>query len=495
MKKTAHSFSRRRLLDGALGLGAAAATPGLWPANGDAEPTKPRFLLNVCASGGASIIDSFLAIAHSETSKWKSINAFPESEVKRFDGSPFRAVDLTRTSSGAYPFPLATNQSNFVQAHRDNMVVATVQNTSVNHFVGQRRSVTGNEAWKGRTLSECVALAHGNGFPLPNVNMASGGFSERGLDETLPEACYAESIALPASWSLGLDARQGIRGAPSASLIERARALRENVVEPASPFLQAFARAPALQRWAAQRVDARTKLESAGLLEKLCLLRNSKEYSLSEYGLKESPEAALLREAFPSMDTDPFEAQAALTYLLFKNRVSVTSSIWPSNQLLLDVPGMRLVNAALSFDASHGTHRDMQALMWGRILSVIDRLIRLLRQVPFDDASGESLWDRTLIYVATEFGRTKDRVDGQLDFGSSHDLNNGALLISPMLKGNRVLGGVNPDTGLTYGFNLQTGAPDPGRLTSEPELFAGILDALRVDTSGSGLPSVVALRG
>lgn len=267
------------------------------------------------------------------------------------------------------------------------------------------------------------------------------------------------------------------------------------MVEPASPFLQAFARAPALQRWAAQRVDARTKLESAGLLEKLCLLRNSKEYPLSEYGLQESPEAAVLREAFPSIDTDPFEGQAALTYLLFKNRVSVTSSIWPSNQLLIDVPGMRLINSPLAFDYSHGTHRDMQALMWGRVLSVIDRLIRLLQKEPFDDTSGESLWDRTLIYVATEFGRTKDRVNGQLDFGSSHDLNNGALLISPMLRGNRVLGGVHPDTGLTYGFDLQTGVPDSGRLTSEPELFAGILDVMRVSTSGSGLPSVGAFRG
>jgi hypothetical protein len=226
MKIKADSFSRRRLLNGALGLGAVAATTRFWPSQAIAEPTKPRFLINVCASGGASIIDSFLAIAHSETSKWKSINAFPDQEVKRFDGSPFRAVDLTRPSTGAFPFPMATSQSSFVKAHKQNMLVATVENTSVNHFIGQRRSVTGNEAWKGRTLSECVALAHGNGFALPNINMTSGGFADRGLDETLPAACYAESIALPASWSLALDARQGLRDAPSASSIERARALR-----------------------------------------------------------------------------------------------------------------------------------------------------------------------------------------------------------------------------------------------------------------------------
>ena len=61
--------------------------------------------------------------------------------------------------------------------------------------------------------------------------------------------------------------------------------------------------------------------------------------------------------------------------------------------------------------------------------------------------------------------------------------------------GTEGLGGVDPDTGLTYGFDSTTGAPGKGRQTSEAEIFSGILDVMCVDTSGSGLPSVTALRG
>lgn len=296
--------------------------------------------------------------------------------------------------------------------------------------------------------------------------MTSGGFAERGHDDGLPAYCYSEPIAQPSTWSLGLDAREGILGAPPAALLAEARRLRDEQIEPASPFLQAFGQAAPLRAWAEQRVKARTDLESLGLLEKLCLLQDSAQYPLAEYNLRASPDAALLRETFPSLDTDPFEAQAALTYLLLKNRVCVTASIWPTNRLLLDLEGFRLVNSPLAFDYSHGAHRAMQAFMWDRTLTVIDGLIRLLSQTPLD-GSGTSMWDRTLIYVATEFGRTRGRVAGQDDFGSSHDLNNGVLLVSPMLRGNRILGGVEPTTGLTYGFDLATGAPDQGRETSE----------------------------
>ncbi|WP_437568295.1 hypothetical protein [Sorangium sp. So ce542] len=48
---------------------------------------------------------------------------------------------------------------------------------------------------------------------------------------------------------------------------------------------------------------------------------------------------------------------------------------------------------------------------------------------------------------------------------------------------------------MTCGFDPTTGAPDKGRQTSEAEIFSGILDVMRVDTSGSGLPAVTALRG
>jgi uncharacterized protein (DUF1501 family) len=131
--------------------------------------------------------------------------------------------------------------------------------------------------------------------------------------------------------------------------------------------------------------------------------------------------------------------------------------------------------------------------MWDRMYRIADGLVTLLREEEY--AAGESLWDRSLIYVATEFGRTRTRPADAVDFGTGHDLNNGSLVLSPLVRGDRVLGGVDPNTGLTYGYDPLTGAADRGRVMPEATLFAGLLQALAVDTSGSGLPSVPAVRG
>jgi hypothetical protein len=54
---------------------------------------------------------------------------------------------------------------------------------------------------------------------------------------------------------------------------------------------------------------------------------------------------------------------------------------------------------------------------------------------------------------------------------------------------------VNPNTALTYGFDLQSGAPVPSRNTTESEVFAGLLQAMGIDTAEAGLPDVAAMRG
>jgi hypothetical protein len=54
--------------------------------------------------------------------------------------------------------------------------------------------------------------------------------------------------------------------------------------------------------------------------------------------------------------------------------------------------------------------------MWARIMSTVDKLISLLKSEPFDAGSSESLWDRTMIYVATDFGRTRSRPDNAMQF-------------------------------------------------------------------------------
>ena len=133
--------------------------------------------------------------------------------------------------------------------------------------------------------------------------------------------------------------------------------------------------------------------------------------------------------------------------------------------------------------------------MWSRILSTVDRLIDLLKSEPFDMTTGETMWDRTMIYVATDFGRTRVRQNGAAVFGSGHDLNNGFLMISPMVKGNTILGGIDPTTALTYGFDARTGTAIPGKMTSnEPDIYSGVLTAMGCDLTGSGLPDASAFK-
>jgi hypothetical protein len=125
------------------------------------------------------------------------------------------------------------------------------------------------------------------------------------------------------------------------------------------------------------------------------------------------------------------------------------------------------------------------------VLGLADRLITLLEAEEFDATTGESFWDRTMIHVPTDFGRTKKRKDAAEVFSTSHDLNNGNLFISPLVNGGRVLGGVNLD-GTTYGFDPQTGIADDQRTMTEAEIYAGTLQAL--DVSTTGLPNIPAMR-
>jgi hypothetical protein len=99
-----------------------------------------------------------------------------------------------------------------------------------------------------------------------------------------------------------------------------------------------------------------------------------------------------------------------------------------------------------------------------------------------------------MIYIATEFGRDKTRKENLREFPTGHDTNNGVVIISPLANGGRVLGGVDSKTLKTFGFNPDSGDPEPGREMDEKEIYAGILQALGVDTSSSGLPSMRAMR-
>ena len=492
------ALSRRNLLKGLAACAAASAVgvPTLLrqrvARSQDSNGKKAKFLIVLGGFGGASIIDSCLAIREGECATPQDINCFPDSEVINIPGSPLRGVNISRDSIGALPVPFTAKQTDFLTKHRDDIMVVTGTGTSVNHVVAQKRSITGNNAWNGRTLQEMVALEYGENLALPNVNMASLGFLEHGDDRSLPGYVYAEPVAQPAIWPLSLDGVRGIKDAPDRELVEMARALRNDKLDEQSQFYRTFELSERLQLWKQQRGGQQTAIEASDLITSLNMITDRPGIPLTEYGLGSAEDAAALQAVFPYYFTDPLEGQAALAYLLIKNRVSSAVTIAPTFNLV--IAGPEVVNPPLAFDYSHSSHRAAQAVMWKRTFGLADRLIDLLKSQEFDSTTGESFWDRTLIYIDTDFGRTKRRVNGADQFGTSHDLNNGYVIISPMVRGNTVLGGVDPNTGLTYGFDPLTGAPDVNRTMSEGEIYSGILQVLDVQTTGSGLPAMPAMR-
>lgn len=489
-------LSRRGLLKAlaAVGAGAAVGAPILLRSRtARSEGGKPpKFLFVMAGFGGASIIDAALAIRESESASASTINAFPDAEVVDIPGSQLRAVDLSRDSIGSIPQAVSARQSDFMTKYRDDIMVATYNGTSVNHTIAQHRSVTGNGAFKGRTLQEMVALEYGADCPLPNVNMAQLGFLENGTDNSLPAYAYAEPVAQPFLWPLSLDGSRGIPDAPDRALIDAARQVRNSQLDANSGFYNTFQASDKLQKWQQQRGVTQPGIEVQDLISKLNFIAERPGIPWSQFGLSESPDTDLIAGAFPEAFIDPLQAQTALAFLLVKYRVSVAVTMSATFNLV--TTGEGIVNPPLAFDVSHNAHRAGQAQMWKRMMGMADKLIDLLKSEEYEPNSGESLWDHSMIYFATDFGRSKTRQQDAPEFGTAHHLNNGCMIISPMANGNTVLGGVDPDSALTYGFDPQTGAPETGRQMAEGEIYGGVLQALDVDLSGSGLTDMKAMR-
>ena len=469
---------------------------------------EPHFLIVLGGTGGASIIDSFMAIRASECNTPEALNCFDDGAVVGLDNSPLRAVDLQTRDLGPIPMPVVSNQSDFLRKHQNDLLVSTVTGTSVNHLVAQRRAVTGNEAWRGRTLQEIVSAQYGHNFAMPNVHLLPGvGFSQRGTDESLPTYAYGETVANPVLWPLSLDGSAGVLDAPKKGLIERVRSLRNDQLDQPSKFARVFGQSPRIKHWQHLRGDVQSAFEANDLIRKLMFIPDSQRFPLSLYGLESSPHAELVRETFPDYAVDPLEAQAAMAFLLIKYRLSCAVTLGPSFDLSvadgfdlsyasvggdepLLAPGT-IRNPPIAFDFSHQAHRAVQALMWNRLLKIADGLIDLLKAEEY--ANGQSLWDRTVLYIPTEFGRSRQRPVGARDFGTGHDLNNGVAILSPLVKGNTVLGGVDPHTGLTYGYDPLTGVPDVGRNMNEKHIFSGILQALKINADGANLFDMPAM--
>jgi hypothetical protein len=204
----------------------------------------------------------------------------------------------------------------------------------------------------------------------------------------------------------------------------------------------------------------------------------------ARYGVTLDPLALKVRAALPHVDTDPLEAQVALAFLLAHHGVSTSVTFGYTQDAYVTSAGV--IGAPIAFDFSHNSHRQAQSVMWARSLRLLDVLIDLLKTHDYmgDPALGK-MWDRSLIYMATEFGRDKTRPALSDSWGTGHDLNNGSLLISPLLRGNAVYGGVDPRTCLTHGFDPDTGKPVPGTLMNESDVYGIIAHALDLDSPSS----------
>jgi hypothetical protein len=457
MSSRAQSPSRRQLLQWAATGAAACALPRSASAADPAStlrkvaPGERKLLFVVCAYGGASIIDSFMPVTESQVGDWfaaQTLNAFPDAMIEQRSGSTLRTPKLL-DGYGIYTKP-SFGLGDLVARHGADIAVIGHEVSSVNHTVGQQRALSGAGINRGRTLMEAMALRYGGGMAVPSCNMASDGYMRHGTDPTLPFEAKHELIAAPLLFGAGTHGYKALENAPSDALMARVRRVRDQL-DQRSVFARTFAKDPRRERYLYTRSMLSPRLESESLFEKLLLLDTTGVDA--KFGIRQDKLVQEVRGVLPNLEADRTEAQIALGFLMAYHGISASV-----------------------------TMGEIQSLMWSRTAGVLDKLISLLKSHDYQgDPSLGKMWDRSLIYVATEFGRDKIRPFLSGAWGTGHHLNNGSLLISPLLKGNAVYGGVDPKTCLTYGCDLSTGQPTPGKLLNESHVYGAIAQALDLD--------------
>ena len=482
-------FSRRDSLKALCALGATAALGSTArrvfgdPAVTRVADADRKLLFVFTADGGASIVDAFLPVAQSEVADPEivaRINAYPDGKIGQVNGSAFRYV-ITEPGVIADPgqprLLIDYALRDFVVKHGADMVVMAASASSVNHATAGRRAMNGDGINRGRTIAEAAALLHGEGLLLPSCNMARNGYLEEGRDGSIPPWARAEIVEDAGNFPLLLHGTLGVSGAPTPELVARARAVRDELDE-SSVFSRTFR----ASRRRTGFVDARRELlpqfEAEGLLQKLLL---KPEGTIP--GVPQSPLREQLLAHLPDLDTELSQSQAALAIAMAHYGISSASVIGTS-------PSPQVVDTAfstppLAFDYSHTTLRASQATMWATTCKTLDGVISALKQLDhLGDPSLGKMWDRSLVYVATEFGREQFRPAGAEVWGAGHSLNNGTVLISPLLNGNRVFGGVNPSDCQTYGFDTRTGEPDVDVQLKEGHVYSTIAQALGIEFPG-----------
>ena len=475
MSTSKKNFNRRQMLQaGAAGL-LGAALPASIVMSQTATGEK-KYIFNICAFGGASIIDSFMA---------QSTGPAAFANLVQPAGSAFSTVPPLKNSiQGAIALGNGYDQAIFVQKHGMDMAVMTCELSSVNHIIAARRSISGDNINKGRTIAEAVAMAFGKSCALPNLMLAGGGYAIHGDDPTVPESAKGQAVNDPLMFAFATHGFKGINNNVSSGEMQAARQLRQQL-ESVSRFQQQYAGSKVLDAYQSNRERIVSALEKGDMATKLMMLDPASN-NLAQYGFTLSADINLVRSKFPNMATDPFEARLALGFLAAKNGLSNAISMGPSSSPQVSAQGSP--NAPIAFDWSHVDHRGAQNSMWSYILKGMDGLIDLLKATDVDgDPSQGKMWDRSMIYIATEFGRDKVATGG-----SGHHLNNGVVMISPMLQGNRVFGGIDAATGLTYGFDPATGAPALGTVMKEKHHYSAIAHAMGIEFPNRiSMPSMV----
>ena len=438
---------------------------------------EPKYLFIVAASGGASIVDSFLAQTQGPT-------AFSEQQIGRVVGSEFNCVlPMESSIQGAIPLGNGYSQLDFLRKHKDDMVVMAHNVSSVNHHIAAKRSISGNNInGNGITLAEAMAMRFGNGLAIPNANMAIGGYAEDGDNPNVPALARTQLISDPLMFAFATSGFQGIKGTLSGSELQIARKMRQDIEKSARNFDQ-YANNDIVKSYLDNRAYLADSLEKGNTMSKF-MLYDDPSVNLADFGIQLSESFVLLNQRFPNMASDPFEAKMALAYLLTKEKISCCVTVSPGSNPIISPSGSP--NTPIAFDWSHSDHRGAQNAMWSYILKSTDSLIDLLKSTDVDgDPVNGKMWDRSLIYFATEFGR--DKVSSG---GSGHHLNNGSLMISPMLKGNRLFGGINSD-GLTFGFDPKTGLPASDKTMDEADVYSAVALALGIEFEGQSDLSIM----
>jgi hypothetical protein len=484
-----NAFSRREILAGAAAMGAVLSLSTFGKRRGRATAATiadRKYLFVVTAFGGASLIDSFLPIAASTSSNASVLTTYADSLIEAV--GDLRCVKMLQDEANTLPQrpPVRFAQKTFLQRHGADVAALTLQNTSVSHPVAQARAMNGGGSIdRGRTILETVADTHGGGLPLPVVNMASRGYAMAGSDPGLAASLRQVTVAEPRKFGLGTHSGRGIVRPIDDSLVERARLVRDRTAA-VSAFSAQHSATQTLRRWSQLKERAKA-VEASDLVSKLLLVDLP--------GTPRSPDLETIKSFLPSVDYDVLQAEAALAFLLAKNGVSSSIAFGSVSTATREVDNgvpRALVYPNEGFDFSHTSHRVTQSSCWGRYLNVTDGLIGMLKATEDPQRPGTSMWSHSLVFITTDFGRGKQRPRDSLSFGTGHDLNNGCVIVSPLVKGGRVYGGVDPNTALTYGFDRVSGEPRPGTVMTEADIFSAVAHAMGAPFPGRiDMPALV----